>query len=102
MNKIKELTETQYNILSKMSNDWCYPFRYFDDLKLTRKELSKEFKILREAELVYFSNGLMTEEGEVCGSGYGLDKTDEVYKLIDDWEEKNLPTWEEATKEVQE
>lgn len=101
MTEIKELTEIQYDILSKMSSDWCYPFRHFDELNLTKKELSKEFKILKEAGFVYFTNGLMNDDGEVCGSGYGLDKTDEVYRLIDDWEEKNLPTWVEAVKEAE-
>ena len=84
---MNELTETQYEILSKMSNDYCYPFYYFDDLNLTRKQLSKEFKILREAGLVYFANGLMTEEGQTGGSGYGIDNNDEVNKLMDEFEE---------------
>lgn len=101
MKELKELTETQYDILSKMNNEYCYSFRHFNDLNLTKKELSREFKILRETGLVYFTNGLMNEDGKVDGSGYGLDKTDEVYKLIDDWEEKNLPTWEEAMRKVQ-
>jgi hypothetical protein len=98
---ITELTEVQYDILSKMDSDYCYPFRYFDDLKLTKKELSKEFKILREADLVFFANGLMDEDGNVCGSGYGIDSMDKakVDKLIEDWEEKNLPTLEEFLKD---
>ena len=91
---MNELNEIQYDILSRMSRDWSYCFRHFDDLPLTRKELSKEFKILREARLVFFSNGLMTEDGEVCGSGYGLDNEALVEKLIEDWEIKNLPPWE--------
>ena len=100
MGEIKELTEIQYDILTAMSRDWCYGFRHFDNLKLTRKELSKEFKILKEAGLVYFSNGLMTDEGEVAGSGYGIDKENEVDRLVEEWEEKNLPTYEEAIKEA--
>jgi hypothetical protein len=99
--KIEELTETQYNILNLMcsnewGNDYCYSFRHFDELNLTKKELSKEFKILREAGLVYFTNGLMTEEGEVCGSGYGLAydsnfKTkQEIDILIKKFEEKKM------------
>lgn len=86
--KIEQLTETQYEILSMMHYDYCYPFYYFNDLKLSRKELSKEFKILREAGLVYFANGLMDEEGMVRGSGYGIDDDKEVVRLLDDFEEK--------------
>ena len=96
MIEIKELTEIQYNILSVMNQDWCYPFSHFENL--TKKELSKEFKILREAGLVYFSNGLMNEDNEVCGSGYGINSSDKLYKLTGEWEEKNLPTWGEAMK----
>ena len=85
MTEIKELTETQYNILSSMGRDYCYGFNYFD---YPKKQLSKEFKILREAGLVYFANGLMTEDGEVCGSGYGLNNVNEVDKLLEEWEEE--------------
>jgi len=69
--EIIKLTNNQYEILVRIEDDyWCYPFSHFDELKLTRKELSKEFKILREAGLVEFHNGLMSEEYGVAGSGY--------------------------------
>lgn len=87
MTKIKQLTKIQYEILSELREDWFYPFRHFE---FTRKELKKEFKILREAGLAEFSNGLMTEDGEVCGSGYGRNRNarDEIDKLLKDWEVK--------------
>ena len=85
--KIEELTKTQYDILIKMSSDWCYPFSHFDELNLTRKELSKEFKILRESGLVEFCRGLMTEDGEVAGSGYGMDSVEEIDRLLEKYEE---------------
>ena len=100
MIEIKELTKIQYEILSRMSSsDYCFWFKHFDDLGLTRKELSKEFKILREAGLVYYSKGLMTDEGEVAGSGYGINNEDEVWELLEKWEEKNLPSYEDFVKE---
>ena len=88
MSDIKQLTKVQYDILVEMEYDWCYPFRHFNG---TKKELSKEFKILREAGLVSFYNGLMTEDGEVAGSGYCLNDSAraEIAKLIEDWEDKN-------------
>lgn len=90
MNEIKQLTDIQYGILSIMGSDWCYGFRHFDELNLTKKELSKEFKILKEARLVYFSNGLMTEENEVAGSGYGIESEAVIDKLLEDWEDFNI------------
>jgi len=88
--KIDQLTDIQYEILSRLETDYAYNFNAFDDLNLTKNELSKEFKILREAGLVYFSNGLMTEEGYTAGSGYGLEDRakEERYKLMDNYEER--------------
>jgi len=91
MSEIKQLTINQYEILIQLVTDWYYPFSHFENLRLTRKVLSKEFKILREAGLVQFSNGLMTEDGEVAGSGYGrrFIANGEINKLTEDWEVKN-------------
>lgn len=85
MSKINQLTEVQYDILVEMSYDWCYSFSHFNG---TREELRKEFKILREAGLVEFYNGLMTEDGFAAGSGYCLKDMarGEIEKLIEDWE----------------
>ncbi len=91
MTEIKELTKIQYEILIRMSSSWCFGFAMFNDLGLTKKELSKEFKILKEAGLVFYARGLMTEEGEVAGSGYGIDDEDKTWELTEKWEEKNLP-----------
>lgn len=89
MNKINTLTETQYNILSMCSDEWCYPFSYFDDLNLSKKELSKEFKILREAGLVEFERGLINEEGYTAGSGYCLNDSakNEIAILLENYKE---------------
>jgi hypothetical protein len=92
---MNELTKTQYDILERMGTEYCYPFRHFDDLNLTRKELSQEFKILREAGLVYYQRGLMTEEGYTGGSGYGIDNSSEVSRLMDEFEERNKETHEQ-------
>tara|TARA_Y100000310_G_C20220316_1_gene595449 strand:- start:107 stop:385 length:279 start_codon:yes stop_codon:yes gene_type:complete len=87
-----KLTGVQYDILILLEGcDLYYPFSHFD-VNLSRKELSKEFKILREAGLVDFSNGLMTEDCEVAGSGYGIkvgaDK--KIRELLNEWEENNI------------
>ena len=82
-----------------MIGDWYHQFVDFYNLNLTRKELSKEFKILREAELVEFRNGII-EDGYAVGSGYCLLNYDEVARLLDEWEEKNLPIGKETIKET--
>lgn len=86
---IEQLTDIQYDILIEMEYDWCYPFSNFNG---TKKELSKEFKILREAGLVSFERGLMTDEGQVAGSGYCLNwkAKNEIEKLINDYEAKKV------------
>lgn len=49
----------------------CIAFDWIiGDTKLTRKEVKNACKLLREKELVCFYRGLMTEDGEVAGSGY--------------------------------
>jgi len=89
--EIKKLTKIQYDILIELVGhiDYCFAFRLWDD-KYDKKTLSKEFKILREAGFVYFCRGLINEDGQACGSGYGIeyDKQDEAYKLIDDFEKQ--------------
>lgn len=89
MFELKQLTNIQYEILVNMADDWCYPFCHFDG---TKKELRREFKILREAELVEFHTGLMTEEGVTAGSGYCKNhrKLEEIDKLIEDYENINI------------
>jgi hypothetical protein len=99
MFEIKQLTEAQYEILVNMAYGWCYPFSHFNG---TKKELRKEFKILREAELVEFHTGLMTEEGFTAGSGYCKNhrKLEEIDKLIEDYEKSILEKAEKESKDV--
>ena len=83
-----KLTSKQYEILSFLvGSDLFYPFSCFEG---TKKELKKEFKILREAGLVRFQNGLMTDEGMFAGSGHGVEdeSRDRVSKLLKEWEAK--------------
>lgn len=88
------LTENQIKILKQFQGnyEWCYTFAHFDDLGMDRKQLSKEFKSLRDLELVTFERGLMDDDGMVAGSGYALNyKKREVIDNIcktpikDDW-----------------
>jgi hypothetical protein len=86
----KRLTENQLRILKVYFEEdmdtwgWSLPFRGFDKLGLDRKTLSKEFKGLREMELVEFNRGLFNEEEETAGSGYGLNykKRKEIEELM--------------------
>lgn len=86
------LTKIQYEILTKLDSEYSYGFSWFDDLGLTRKELSAEFKVLRKIGLVEYQRGLLNDDGEVAGSGYGLPygrKADErLGKLLKEYEER--------------
>lgn len=60
-----------------------YPYRAIK-VDLPPKELRREMKGLREMGLTEYARGLMTEEGEVAGSGYTIpyDKIGEVEKIV--------------------
>ena len=81
---IKDLTENQYKILKSLENDeMCYYYSYIEkETKLSREVLEKEVKTLRKAGLVLYVRGLMTDEGEVAGSGFSAtgDGWDLVHK----------------------
>lgn len=61
-------------VLYEVTDSWgegCIPFSYMeDDTKLTRKEIAKACKSLREKDLAHFHRGLMDDDGKVAGSGY--------------------------------
>ena len=90
MDRIRELTGVQFDILDSMSWDLGYPFRHFEG---TKEEVRKELHILRDAGLVQYWRGLMTDEGMTAGSGYGLNckARNIIEKLMKEWEEKHFP-----------
>lgn len=79
--KFRELEENEQKVLQVLfdnTDSWAEHCIGFDwimgDCNLTRKEIQKACKTLREKELVQFYRGLMTEDGEVAGSGYCISK----------------------------
>lgn len=91
--KQKILTENQYKILAASSDEWCYPYSHFEsETGLDRKTLQKEMKQLRELGLMEYVRGLMTEDGEVAGSGFGRPYRNnrEIEELIANYEGKQV------------
>ena len=90
MNRIRQLTDIQFEILDSMSWDLAYPFCYFEG---SREEVRKEIYTLRDAGLVQYWRGLMDDDGMTAGSGYAKNckAKNIINKLIEDWEEKHFP-----------
>lgn len=87
---MRELNDIQYEMLIIMDYEWCYPYKHFDKMEISREFLKKEMKALREAGLVEFHRGLMDEEGMVAGSGHSLSYKNriEIKNLIRNYEFK--------------
>lgn len=105
MSKLDSLNETELKVMAVLhmaGGSWfgygnCYyPHDYImggeGNIKNIEKEvggkkgLSKIMKKLRELELVEYRRGLMTEDGEVAGSGHAPSPRyeDELEKLCDE------------------
>lgn len=72
-----KLTDNQNHILSILQHgfggEWCYNYKHLEgETKLDRKTLQAEIKILKKMGLVEARHGLMTEDGEVAGSGFTI------------------------------
>lgn len=74
---MKELNGNEQKVLEVLNENtdtWgerCIGFDWImADTKLSRKEVQKACKVLREKEFVEFYRGLMNDEGQVAGSGY--------------------------------
>lgn len=79
ISKEGDLTEDEMaclNILLENSDTWgerCLGFDWFvGEEGLTRPRVQKAFKTLREKGFVVYLRGLMTDDGEVAGSGYHI------------------------------
>lgn len=71
-----QLTDVEYNVLRcilAQNTEWFYPYSSLEEYTgVDRKETKIATKHLRELGLLEFQNGLMTDEGEVAGSGFGI------------------------------
>lgn len=77
--KLKDLTNNEKQVLEVLfenTDTWderCIGFDWITgDSKLSRKEVQKSCKTLREYGLVEFHRGLMDDDGKVAGSGYNI------------------------------
>lgn len=71
------ITDNQNKILSILQHgyggEFCYNYGHLvSDTKLDRKTLEKEIKQLKDMGLVETHKGLLTEDGEVAGSGFTI------------------------------
>lgn len=69
----KLLNENEEAVLAELSGteEYCINYAYLNGLKgMTRKELEPIIKHLKELDFIEFWRGLMTEDGEVAGSGW--------------------------------
>lgn len=75
--------------------DNCLSYKHLEeDTGLERKELEKIIKVLKAWNYVKAYKGLMTEDGEVAGSGFGVnpEKRDEI-ELGVEWRGNNSPDY---------
>ena len=84
--RLNFLNKNQYSILVEL--EYMEHCKGYDRLEGHEKELKKEIKLLREYGYVEYHRGLMTEEGEVAGSGFcrNMDRNDEINELIAEYE----------------
>lgn len=71
-----ELSDNEAAVLDVLSmgyGEYAYPFDYIGSIvKLDRDAVRYLCHTLRDKDLAYFARGLMTEEGMMAGSGYGI------------------------------
>lgn len=70
---VQQLDPIDRAILSALgdNDEWCYPYKYLERITgYDREVLKPHVKKLRELNLVKYERGLMTEDGEVAGSGF--------------------------------
>lgn len=73
---MSKLTDIEQRIIVAMyegNHGFYYPYSYFEaETNLGRDVLKPAMKHLRELKIMDFARGLMNEDGEVCGSGFGI------------------------------
>jgi DNA-binding MarR family transcriptional regulator len=72
MSKIGKLEPIDEHILTELSNteEHCWGYDALRSERYKRPELKKAIKKLRDLGYVEYWRGLMTEDGEVAGSGF--------------------------------
>ena len=68
-------TEVEYNVIKALQHDtdMCYSYDWIMDYtKVDRSETKKAVDHLRLLSIVGFYTGLMNDDGEVAGSGFGI------------------------------
>jgi hypothetical protein len=68
-------TENEVKIINALTSDeYFYGYDYIcDETGLSRAEAKEAIDKLRMVGVVKFARGLMNEDGEVCGSGFGIE-----------------------------
>lgn len=60
-------------IFLEAEREYAYPYRYFEEeTGEPREKIKKVMDELRKSEMVEHQKGLINDDGEVCGSGFGL------------------------------
>lgn len=70
------LNDLTYKILLSLREgrgELYYPYKHLEaDTGYSRAEIKKSLDVLKKIGIVNYARGLMTEEGEVAGSGFGI------------------------------
>lgn len=85
------------------NDEYCYPYRTFErETGLDRATLKKHMTELRQKGYVYYARGLMDEDGQVAGSGFGMEseKRDEVWEITHDTPEDKEKQLRETVDEL--
>ena len=96
-----DLTKNQYEVLTRMDSDYSYGFNHFINESMDRKTVKKTMHELRDLGLVEFSRGLINDDGESCGSGYGIKDWYVVQTLLKKYEPPTSPTVEKWEREFE-
>jgi hypothetical protein len=92
MTGITKLTNQQYKVLVWLDWEMCSNYyRIQEDTGLDRKTLKAVIKELKDAGLVVYQRGLMTEDGLAAGSGFcqNYKKIMQINVLMQEYEKQN-------------
>lgn len=75
----RKVLQVLYDVTDSFG-EYCISFAWIsDDSKLNRKEVQVACRALKSKGLVMFYRGLMSEEGQVAGSGYCISQKGKAY-----------------------
>lgn len=77
-------TDNEVKIISLLSNDeYFFGYDYIcDETGLTHEQAKEAIDNLRSMGVVLFARGLMNDDGEVCGSGFGIENNLKAEALL--------------------